>query len=134
MPRTPAHQVNKRQRALAIKRLEGVLKDLDAPPHAVVSAGRALMFDDRDPESDVIERDSDELQKCVILPDNEREANVRYGLNEEGQTIVIVPRGCPMEIQPESHYAGVEKPIGVVAARRRARGLAVPDAALPTAG
>jgi hypothetical protein len=59
--RTPRHKVNERQRALAIKTLEEAILNPDTPPHAAVTASRALLNDGREaaPESKdaLVERD-----------------------------------------------------------------------------
>ena len=79
-----------------------------------------------DPEPDEIERDPDAPRTYVILPDNGRQADVRYGLYAEDQVVVIIPPGFPSEIQPEAFYADVAKPIGVIA-RHRVRALPAPE-------
>ena len=43
--RTPRHQVNRRQKALAIRALEKVVADPNSPTHAVATAARALLND-----------------------------------------------------------------------------------------
>ncbi len=112
--RTPRHKVNKRQKALAIRTLEKAITNPATPAHAAVTAARTLLNDGREVDADPIERDPDAPRRFVILPDNGRDPNVRYG-----QRVVIVPPGWPMEVQPEAHYAGVAKPADIRFGRAR---------------
>jgi len=126
--RTPRHKVNKRQKALAIRTLEKAIADPATPPYAAVTAARTLLNDGREVDADpIFNADPDAPKPCVTLPCNGRDADVRFGKYEEDQRVIIVPAGYPMEVMPESHYAGVPKPIGVaVRHRKRAEMLALP--------
>jgi hypothetical protein len=110
--RTPAHKVNRRQKALAIKALTAIVSSPDAAEYVRAKAAAALLNNGRDaPDSDTPLRDPDAPRIYTVLPDNERQPDVRYGLYDEDQFAVIVPKGWPMEVTPESHYAGVPKPL-----------------------
>lgn len=127
--RTPSHRVNKRQRAAAIKTLAAIVESPDAAEYVKAKAAASLLNDDREAtDADSFAADPDAPRRFVILPDNGRQSNVRYGLHSEDQCVVIVPKGWPMEVMPESHYAGVTKPAGVAdrSSRNRAEMLALP--------
>ena len=90
-------------------------------------AAAALLNNGKDaPDSDIL-RDPDAPQMYAVLPDNVRQADLRYGVYSDDQTVVIVPDGWPMEVMPESHYAGVARPVGVVENRAERRRLAAPS-------
>ena len=110
--RTPAHKVNKRQKALAIKALTSIVELDDAQPYVKAKAAAALLNNGREPADGLPERDPNEPRKYVILPAKDGDANVRYGLHDPDQLVVIVPRGFPAEVRPEEFY--VPKPLGVV--------------------
>lgn len=110
--RTPAHKVNKRQKALAIKALTSIVESDDAQPYVKAKAAAALLNNGREPADGLPERDPNEPRKYVILPAKDGDANVRYGLHDPDQLVVIVPRGFPAEVRPEEFY--VPKPLGVV--------------------
>ncbi len=118
--RTPAHRVNKRQRALAIKVLTSIVESPDVAEYVRQKAAQTLLQGDPDaPDTgSVVERDPDAPRKYVVLPDNGRNPHVRYGLYDEGQLTAVVPAGWPSEIRPESDYASVERPGDLLAARR----------------
>ena len=99
--RTPAHKVNKRQKALAIKALTSIVELDDAQPYVKAKAAAALLNNGREPADGLPERDPNEPRKYVILPAKDGDANVRYGLHDPDQLVVIVPRGFPAEVRPE---------------------------------
>ena len=117
--RTPAHKVSERQRAAAIAALHRTVENPNAPEYTRIKAAASLIQAARIDEDAAPERDPDAPRKYVILPDNGRNPNVRYGLFAEGQGVVIVPRGYPYpEIQPEEFYKDAPKPADLLAEKR----------------
>ena len=116
--RTPAHKVNRKQRADAIKALASIVRS-DVQPYVKAKAAAALLNNGREPEDDnrAFARDPNEPRKLVVLPDKGNDPGVRFGIYEENQVVAIIPAGYPAdhEVQPEESYAHVPKPIGVVA-------------------
>jgi hypothetical protein len=119
MTRRKPTRPTKRQRADALAALHGTVTDDSVPPYAKVRAAAALLGADRPESADAfVERDPDAPRKYIVLPDNGRNPNVRYGLYSEEQLTVVVPAGFPMEVMPESHYRDVAKPVDRLARKR----------------
>lgn len=75
--RTPAHKVNQRQRAAAIKALEKIVADPNAPTHAVAASARALLNDGRPSSEDEANAKAGEADaRFVFLPSNGRETDL----------------------------------------------------------
>jgi hypothetical protein len=127
MPRAKPTRPTKKMRVAAIAALHDAVTDSAVPPYAKIRAATALLGADRaESVDDRPARDPDAPRIYTILPDNGRNSNVRYGLHDEAQTVVIVPAGYPCEIQPESFYAGVPKPADRLS-RNRPMMLAAPE-------
>ncbi len=112
MPRAKPTKPTRKMRQAALAALHDVVKDAASPPYARTRAAATLLGADKaEREADpIFPADPDAPKRYVILPDNGRDPNVRYGIYDDDQRIVIVPVGWPMEVHPESHYASVEKP------------------------
>jgi hypothetical protein len=108
--RTPAHRVNRKQRALAIRALTAIVSSPDAAEYVKAKAAAALLNNCKDADADAILQDDDRPWTVVILPDKGNDPGVRYGQYEERQSVIIVPSGFPSEVQPESYYKDVPKP------------------------
>jgi hypothetical protein len=116
--RTPAHKVNKTQRAAAIAKLAEIVDNDSVAPYVAAKAAAALLSAEKIDRGDDPDGDPDAARTYLTIPDNQRDPGVRYGLHSpETQRTVIVPTwaGFPLELQPESHYSAIEQPIGVVA-------------------
>jgi hypothetical protein len=111
--RTPAHRVNRKQRALAIRALTAIVSSPDAAEYVKAKAAAALLNYGKDVDADAILQDDDRPWKVIILPDKFIDPGVRYGQYEDRQGVIIVPDGFPLEVQPESFYAHVPKPQGI---------------------
>ena len=111
--RTPKHQVSRRQRADAIEALHRTVENPNAPEYTKIKAASAIINAARIDDDGLPERDPNEPRKYVILP-AKGDPNERYGLYDDDQLVVIVPRGFPAEVQPEGFYKDVPKPLGVV--------------------
>jgi hypothetical protein len=85
MPRTPAGQVGKRQRAKAIRLLAAVLDDEKAAIYLRVQAARSLLAQKQPSEDDEDDIRGHAPARMVILPSNGREKIVgeRYRPNGE---------------------------------------------------
>jgi hypothetical protein len=76
--RTPAHCVNKRQKALAIKALTSIVESPDAATYVVAKAAAALLNNGKDaPESDVPLLDPDAPRTVIFLPRRDRHPGQR---------------------------------------------------------
>jgi hypothetical protein len=92
--RTPAHQVNRRQKALAIKALTSIVESPDAAEYVRARAAAALLNNGKDaPDSDVPMREPDAPGAIIILPDNGRDRRVvRLGPERVGQSFIYDSR------------------------------------------
>jgi hypothetical protein len=111
--RTPAHRVNKRQKALAIRALTSIVESPDVAEYVRAKAAAALLNNSKDVDADAILQDDDRPWKVIILPDKFTDPGVRYGQYEDRQGVIIVPTGYPLEVQPESFYKDAPKPQGI---------------------
>ena len=110
--RTPAHRVNRKQKALAIKALSEIVQS-DAQPYVKAKAAAALLNNGREPADGLPERDPNEPRKLVVLPDKGNDPGVRFGIYEPDQLVAIVPAECYGDpVMPEEFYAAYPKPAG----------------------
>ena len=87
--RTPAHRVNRRQKALAIRALTAIVESPDAAEYMRARAAAALLNGAREaPDSDVPLRDPNAPGTKIFLPDNGRNPNVKFG--PQGNTSPII--------------------------------------------
>jgi hypothetical protein len=118
--RIPRGQVSARRKDKALKVLDELLKS--PADHVRQKAAAALLASAR--EEGAEPADPDAPITYTILPDNQRDPGVRYGITgDPNQRVVIVPAGFPLEVRPESDYSDVPKPKGVVARRAEAKAL-----------
>ena len=92
--RTPAHRVNRRQKALAIKALTSIVESRDAAEYVRARAAAALLNSGKEaPDPDAPLRDPDAPCAIIILPDNNRDRRiVRFGPERVGQGFIYDPR------------------------------------------
>jgi hypothetical protein len=115
--RTRTHKPTSKQRSDAIAALHSIAVDPNEPGYVKHKAAAAILAADRADDADPEMADAAD-PIFTVLPDNGRNPNVRFGLvGDDKQRVVIVPRGFPYEVRPESYYADVPKPIGVTAER-----------------
>jgi hypothetical protein len=114
--RTPAHKVNRRQKALAIRALTAIVSSPDAAEYVKAKAAAALLNNGRDaPDPDAPLRDPDAPQVVVTLPWNGRD-HVKFG--DQGNGIIIE--------NTANHPLDMPDRIRAHARRRRAEMLALP--------
>jgi hypothetical protein len=89
--RTPAHRVNRRQKALAIKALTAIVESPDAAEYVRGRAAAALLNNGKDaPESDVPLRDPAVPRAIIFLPDNHRNRRSLVPLGPQGGSSPVI--------------------------------------------
>jgi hypothetical protein len=130
MPRAKPTKPTRKMRQAALSALHDAVTDAAVPPYAKVRAATALLGADRSESSRdgaAFDRDPDAPRTYAVLPDKGNNPQIRYGLYDENQAVVIVPSGWPLEVHPESHYAGVPKPAALATRNRETLALPAPD-------
>ena len=106
--RTPAHRVNRRQKALAIKALTAIVELPNAAEYVRARAAAALLNGGKEaPESDVPLRDTDEPRTIIFLPDNHRDRRslVPLGPRQGGSSPVIYDFSTPQGLADDGPLA-----------------------------
>ena len=125
MSRKPSRKgrISPQHRQAALNALASIVEKENVADYVKAKAAATLISADKPDPEDNLDHDPDAPITYTILPDNQRNPQVRYGLHSPGQRIVIVPvhAGFPLEVRPESFYADVPKPAGRVAEREAAK-------------